>query len=84
MVQTAKTKGYEWIGLISSLNPEWLVLRPFEVNGMSPSGVSFLKTHYKIMQVFDVSREVSLLDIYGRPFLDYDSTFIIFRRADLS
>jgi hypothetical protein len=83
VVQTAKTKGYGWISLISSLNPEWLVLRPFEVNGMAPSGVSFLKAHYKIMRVFDVGREVSLLDIYGRAFLCYDSTFIIFRRADL-
>ena len=78
-------RGLRGLGtLAAELHPEWLVLRPFEIEEISQTYPHLLDDQYIRVRDFDVRDRVARLRIYGRGYLEYDSAFIIFHRRPLS
>ena len=69
--------------LIADLQPDWLVLRPSEVQKINQSERTKQLGTYKVAKVFDVSKQ---LDDYsflpGRNCIEYDQVFLVFRKAE--
>jgi hypothetical protein len=67
--------------LIAFLNPEWLVLRPYEADRVRRDDPALLERVYTPEKTFDVSSELaSYKFLPGRSWLQYDQTFLIFKR----
>jgi hypothetical protein len=63
------------------LKPDWLVLRPGEVQNGTYVDTGGLHKLYEQVQVFDASQKVAAIGwLPGRPYLQYDQTFLIFHR----
>jgi len=73
MVATRKKVGNGWAILIKTLLPEWVVLRPHEVQQVSQDIPGLLSDIYEQAEVFDVTRSApeSLL---------FDAYFTVYRR----
>ncbi len=68
-------------GIIRVLQPDWLVLRPFEIQSISQSDSAVLAQLYYQARIFDVSNRVRAYAwLPGRPYLQHDQTFIVYRR----
>ena len=67
--------------LITCLHPDWLVLRPPEINKLSVDQISWLKINYNLVKIFDVSNAVAVANIEGINILLFDRTFLVFHRA---
>lgn len=79
MVRARQQVGLEWSALIRYLQPTWVLLRPFELRKVRAAESGF-EEQYVVERNFDVSAGVSALPVYGRPYLEVDSRFILFRR----
>ncbi|MDB6170141.1 MAG: hypothetical protein JWM88_3005 [Verrucomicrobia bacterium] len=80
VVNTHRKLGPQWSRIVMSLHPEWLVLRPPEIERMTAEMPDFFSTLYRPVREFDVREEVAHADIHGRPLLAMDARFIVFRR----
>jgi hypothetical protein len=80
MVRARQQVGSNWSTLIQYLEPTWLVLRPFEAERISLSVPRLLTESYKLMQAFDSSAAVAQLSVNGRPYLEHDAHFIVYRQ----
>jgi hypothetical protein len=70
--------------LIMSLRPDWLVLRPAEIEVIMETAPALLTTDYRQIKVFDVSDRInSYWLILGRRYLQHDQTFVVFRNQHL-
>ncbi len=79
MVEARAELGPQWSQLIQYLQPKWLVLRPQEAAEISTSAGLLLDDNYRQVGDFDVSRQVAALDVRGRPYLQVDSVFRVYR-----
>jgi hypothetical protein len=76
-----KLKSISWAVLIPELQPGWLVLRSSEANLLQSIAPDLLTNRYSAAKVFDASeRLASYRWLPGRGYLEYDKTFIVFRR----
>ena len=66
--------------LIDALHPDWLVLRPSEIQMANLEDGSIFSTDYQEAQVFDCRKEVAALSIEGRGYLEMDQVFVVFHR----
>ncbi len=65
--------------ILLELRPDWLVLRPYEVEATPPGG--YVDMTYALVRVFDVSDRLAQYKILpGASLLYLDSTFYVFRR----
>ena len=80
MVDAIRRVGGDWAQLIDFLGPEWLVLRPIEVERVTRGFPSLLTTTYHQVREFSVLDQVKALDIHGRAYLEFDACFRVFRR----
>lgn len=80
VVQAAKEVGFEWHRLIRRLDPDWLVLRPWEASSIMAEDAALLGRSYEFVRTFDVTDQTSRLDARGHGLLMYDSVFIVFHR----
>jgi hypothetical protein len=80
MVDAIRRVGGDWALLIDFLSPEWLVLRPIEADRVTHSYPTLLTSTYHQVQEFNVLDQVKALDVHGRPCLEFDSCFRVFRR----
>jgi hypothetical protein len=69
-----------WGTIVTELHPEWLVLRPSEIEKISETQPHLLDEQYIRARSFDVGDRIARLPIYGRDYLEYDGVFIIFHR----
>lgn len=68
--------------VIATLQPRWLVLRPFEGQSVFTENPALLKT-YSLARVFDIRAAIdSVPTLPGRGYLKFDSVFLVYRRAD--
>ena len=80
VVRLRKEQGLTRSTIEGVLRPEWMVLRPYEVDIMS--GSSWFKD-YERMKTFDVTQRVSDYEFLpGRNYLYFDSQFVVYRRKD--
>ena len=80
VVQAAKEVGHDWDRLIQKLNPDWLVLRPWEVESILQRSPALMSGSYEFVRSFDVIQEVSSFDLHGHATLGYDTLFLVFHR----
>jgi hypothetical protein len=67
--------------LIEELQPDWLVLRPFEIESVEEATPGLLNSRYRMVKTFDVSNEIDSYPlIFGRPYLQHDQIFVVFRK----
>jgi hypothetical protein len=82
VVAARKRLGPRWqrqVGL--ELMPDWLIQRPMEAQGGAFIDPESLQKFYALVRVFDASDKVSATRwLPGRPYLQYDQTFLIFHR----
>lgn len=66
--------------LIAALRPEWLVLRPSEIQSIHERMPALLSADYRQVKIFDVEADVVLCP-FGpvRRSLEFDKTFVVFR-----
>lgn len=69
--------------LINSLQPEWLVLRPLEISEINGQLPLLLSTRYQQVKTFDVTEKIYAHSFPGRGYLEWDKTFIVFKKNDL-
>lgn len=80
MVWAIRKVGTDWAALIRELNPNWLVLRPHEIQRIHENNRELLESVFKPVQVFDQSEAISRLTVNGRSYLEHDAIFTVFRR----
>jgi hypothetical protein len=67
--------------LIPELQPDWLVLRPPEIDSISWVAPNLLKEEYSAVKLFDVSEQVAAYHwLPGRGYLAGDARFVVFKR----
>ena len=72
----------DWNRLVPRLRPDWLVLRPHEVTRLGGDNGALLTQSYTLARRFDVSEAVAHVPwLPGRPYLESDQTFLVYRRA---
>jgi hypothetical protein len=63
------------------LKPDWLVLRPREVENGAYIDKDGLHKSYEQVQVFDATDKIKDIRwLPGRPYVTYDQTFLLFHR----
>jgi hypothetical protein len=73
----------DWAALILELQPDWVVLRPFQAQRIYKDNQLLLTQQYSLVKVFDVSEQIqSYYWLPGRIFFMYDHAFMIFRRNE--
>ena len=78
-----KLKINSWIPLISELKPDWIVLRPGEMNGIRSEAPLLVSETYKPVAVFDVSERLKSCGwIPGRSYPMGDQTFTVLKRSE--
>jgi hypothetical protein len=80
MVAAHKKIGGQWAALIDYLSPDWLVLRPPEIELLQHDMPRLLTATYEPVQVFDVRDQVGKTDVYGRHLLELDALFTVYHR----
>ncbi|MCF7687545.1 MAG: hypothetical protein K9M98_03745 [Cephaloticoccus sp.] len=78
MVEARQQVGSNWATLLHYLEPDWVVLRPFEVERINRLSYRLLTDDYKVAQVFDNSAKVAALQVNGLPYLEHDAHFIVY------
>ncbi|HXQ82023.1 MAG TPA: hypothetical protein VN775_11960 [Opitutaceae bacterium] len=76
----------EFDALIQEVDPVWLVLRPKEAARASSRAPGLLSSgahgKYRLTRMYDQSARVSAMgDMPGRSLLEYDQTFLVYRRT---
>lgn len=67
--------------LIDFLRPDWLVLRPHELNSVEEEMPNLLADNYSLIKTFDVADYVDMYSFLpGIQYLMFDESFIVFRR----
>ena len=80
MVDARREVGNSWTKLIEFMQPQWLVLRPFESNRIATEKSDLLIDTYELAHEFTAVQEVSNLEIRGRPYLEHDAHFLVYER----
>ena len=67
--------------LIARLKPDWLILRPLEIERQGITNAD-MRTNYRVAKVIDHTRELKAIPFLpGRGWLEYDSQFVVFQRV---
>jgi hypothetical protein len=79
-----RNQGLNSATMIAALNPEWVVLRPLDVEWMgivkADTGYDFY-SHYEPADVFDCRKELAKVAFLpGRDWLNWDAAFFVFKR----
>jgi hypothetical protein len=74
------SNSWSWADLINELEPTWLVLRDEEIARIDRNDPTIFSRRYRVEKVFDVSKEIGGLAIRGRPYLEVDRKFTLWRQ----
>jgi hypothetical protein len=73
--------GLGWAYVADYLSPDWLVLRPSEVDHIKHGAWQLVGVTYRPVMEFDTTQQVDDLAIYGKGYVRHDARWIIFKRA---
>jgi hypothetical protein len=81
-VVAARRRASSWSTVIDDLKPDWLVLRPSEVELLKNGTPPVLAKDYQLARVFDVSERIKAYRyIPGRSYPECDQRFSVYRRV---
>jgi len=67
--------------LVAHLHPDWLVLRPYEVDNIRRTEPGLLESQYDVVQTYDVSAALRAESVRcGAAFLWFDAIHSVYRR----
>jgi uncharacterized protein YbaR (Trm112 family) len=64
--------------VIQKLKPDWLVLRPYEIDWINNTIPSLLSADYKKVKAYDVSKIIPRM--LGENYLKWDQRFLVYKR----
>lgn len=68
--------------LINYLTPNWLVLRPYEIEEITSEQPDLLKNHYQPVEIFDVAEKLNPhAKMLGIGYLKHDQSFTVFKKT---
>jgi len=68
--------------VIAALRPEWLVLRPDQVQSIQTEAPQLLSQEYRLARLFDARAAVDAITFLpGRGYLEFDALYLVFRRG---
>lgn len=79
MVEARRKVGEAWSKIIGHLQPSWLVLRPFEIDRINREHATLLEQNYTPAWEFNQLDAVRRESVRGRPYLEHDARFIVYR-----
>jgi len=80
VIAARRKLGETYRAVIPELHPTWIVLRARFSSNILLQGSRILDG-YDLVQTWDVSHELEAISVLpGRGLLDYDSSYVIFRR----
>ncbi|MDI1334706.1 MAG: hypothetical protein PSU94_00855 [Lacunisphaera sp.] len=79
MVEARAKVTNDWGALIHYLQPDWLVLRPHELARLKERHTDLLTRVYLPVQSFSTLEAVQGLEVYGKPFLAHDASFVVLK-----
>lgn len=82
VVEAHAKVGPQWAAIVDYLGPDWLVLRPHEVDEMQGQMPQLLTSVYEKVRDFDVRPKVEALSVRGRRLLEMDALFTVFHRKN--
>jgi len=81
MVAARKAVGNGWAELLRVLQPEWVVLRPTEIEHIRAESPEVLGKSYVPVQVFDVREQAAAAGVPDHFMLKFDAHFTLYRRV---
>ncbi|GAB5560954.1 MAG: hypothetical protein SynsKO_26010 [Synoicihabitans sp.] len=69
-----------WRRLISFLRPDWVVIRPLELQHLRHQSDWRLEQRYELVKRFDQSAAIEALQIPGIDYLRHDAVFLLFKK----
>ncbi|HEY4246283.1 MAG TPA: hypothetical protein VGM64_05465 [Lacunisphaera sp.] len=67
--------------IIQTLKPEWLVLRPDQVQMVNELSPRLLQQDYRLARIFDTRQEIDRIRFLpGRGYLNFDARFLVYNR----
>ncbi len=87
VVKTLKeVKGTEKVNfayVIGKLRPDWVVLRPIEVEIAQKDAPGLLQSDYKLAKIFDVKEKIPAnWYLLGKEYLYFDAVFYVYRKSE--
>ncbi|MEO6003321.1 MAG: hypothetical protein ABIS43_09225 [Opitutus sp.] len=82
VVEAHAKVGAQWARIVEYLGPDWLVLRPREVEEMQRDMPHLLTGIYEKVRDFDVLGQVEKLSVRGRRLLEMDAIFTVYHRKN--
>lgn len=83
VVAVRRSRGGDWVTIIESLRPDWVVARPGEPRASSQANSAWFAAHYGVAERFDVSARVAAIPVLpGRRYLQVDQTFVVYQKLD--
>lgn len=85
-VVAARREGYRHhAAIIRRLEPEWLILRPDQIDTIQAEDPALLSAHYAVARVFDVRADINAASLLpGRGYLYFDAVFVVYARRPTS
>ncbi|HEV2695713.1 MAG TPA: hypothetical protein VG347_22690 [Verrucomicrobiae bacterium] len=81
MVEARKRFGARQNQIYRELKPDWLVLRPREVQNETYVDAAGIQNDYEQVRIFDATDRLKAIAwVPGRPYVEFDQTFIVFHR----
>lgn len=80
MVRAIKVVKTDWADIAEYLSPDWMVLRPFEIQRMRNSMMRLINETYEVATEFNTVDQIHALDICGRNYVEHDAHLTVFRR----
>ena len=76
-----RRSGLEMAQMVAPLKPEWIVVRPFELEDMRTYTPDF-DQHYQVVAIFDARKKLQQYgSFYGSDYVTYDQTFYVAHRV---
>jgi hypothetical protein len=82
VVATRRAGNADHGSIIRKLQPEWLVLRPDQIQSVNASDPGLLQHEYRPAKLFDVREQVTAERLLpGRGYLYFDAVFVVYERT---
>lgn len=80
MVRALKVIRMDWAFLVEYLSPDWMVLRPFEIERMRHGVARLFSETYEKAAEFNTLDRIREHSVYGRGYVEFDAHLTVYRR----
>jgi hypothetical protein len=81
VVRAIKVIRMDWAFMVEYLSPDWMVLRPFEIDRMRYSIARLFSETYEKAAEFNTLDQIRERSVYGRNYIEFDAHLTVFHRV---